>query len=350
MSKGILFEEFKLGELTLNNRVVMAPMTRSRAAEGDAPNELNALYYEQRASAGLIITEGTQPSAIGKGYCRTPGIHTEAQIDGWSQVCDAVHGAGGKLFMQLMHCGRVGSHLNKDPGTENVAPSAITSKAEIFTENGMAPMDAPRALELDEIPGLVDEYAQAARNAIAAGFDGVELHGASGYLPMQFMSTGTNQRDDAYGGSVSNRLRFSIEVLEAISAAIGIEKLGMRICPGNTFNDCHDDDPVETYSALLQEAQRLGLVYMHVIQAPSKQLDSWALAKQHFNGCLILNESLDFAKASQLVESGQADLVSFGRPFIGNPDLVEKFRSGDALAEFDLKTLYTPGAKGYTDY
>lgn len=350
MTRSELFQPIDLGGIELKNRVVMAPMTRSRAGEGDAPTALNAEYYGQRASAGLIISEGIQPSANGKGYCRTPGLHSEEQVAGWQLVTDAVHQRGGRIFAQIMHCGRVGAKLNKHPDAETVAPSAIRAEGEIFTEQGMQAMEEPRALELHEIPAVVEEYRVAARNADRAGFDGVELHGTSGYLPMQFMSTGSNHRTDAYGGSLENRLRFSIEALEAMIEELGAARVGMRICPGNPFNDCHDDDPVETYSALLAETNRLGLAYMHVIQSPRKDLDSWALAKEHFGGTLILNESLDFDSASELVASGQGDLVSFGRHFIGNPDLVEKFAAGSTLKGFDLKSLYSPGPVGYTDY
>lgn len=345
-----LFDSYQLGDLRLNNRIVMAPMTRSRAGDGDAPGPLNANYYAQRASAGLIVSEGTQPSADGKGYCRTPGIYTDKQVEGWRLVTDAVHTAGGKIVCQLMHCGRVGSALNKDADAETVAPSAIQAKGEIFTEQGMRPMDVPRALELSEIPTLIEQYATAANKAIDAGFDGVELHCTSGYLPMQFLSTGCNQRSDTYGGSAAKRIRFVVETLEAIQAAIGAARTGFRICPGNPFNDCHDEDPVETYTALLEAVTPLKLAYLHTIQSPKKGLDAWALAKQHFDGTLILNDNLDQASGTALIKNSQADLVSYGRHFIANPDLVRRFAEGAELANFDASTLYTPGPKGYTDY
>ncbi len=345
-----LFTEFSLGGIRLKNRMVMAPMTRSRAGVGDVPSDLTVEYYRQRAGAGLIISEGTQPSANGKGYCRTPGIHSAEQVAGWRKVCDAVHEEGGKIFVQLMHCGRVGSHVNKDDNAESVAPSAITANAEIYTEQGMKPMDPPRALSLKEIASIIEEYAQAAVNAMAAGFDGVELHATSGYLPMQFLSTGANQRVDQYGGNVKNRIRFTVEVLEAIVKKIGANKVGMRICPGNPFNDCLDDDPVETYTELLTAINPLGIAYLHVIQSPRKWLDSWELAKAHFSGVLMLNESLDQESGADLIDRGAADLVSYGRHFIANPDLVERYKTDSALANFDLATLYTPGREGYTDY
>jgi N-ethylmaleimide reductase len=346
-----VFDPMTLGALSLRNRIVMAPMTRSRAGAGDAPTALNVDYYRQRAAAGLIVAEGTQPSPHGKGYCRTPGIHSPEQIAGWRQVTDAVHTAGGAIALQIMHCGRVGSHHNKDADAETVAPSAIQAKGQVFTDAvGMADLDMPRALASAEIPGLIDEFKQAALNARAAGFDGVELHVASGYLPMQFLSTGTNHRTDGYGGSLNHRLRFVVETLEAMSAAVGPDRVGFRICPGNPFNDMHDDDPTETYTALIQAVDHLGLAYLHMIRSPIKTLDIFAIARRHFRGALIINENFDAAKGDQALADGIGDAVSYGRHFIGNPDLVERFRHQQPLAGFDLKSLYTPGPQGYTDY
>jgi N-ethylmaleimide reductase len=344
-----LFDPVELGALKLSNRIVMAPMTRSRAGAGDVPTPLMAEYYRQRASAGLIVTEGTQPSPAGKGYCRTPGLHTAEQVEGWRAVTDAVHAEGGRIAVQLMHCGRVGSRLNKQ--AETVAPSAIQARGRIFAEGaGQVEMDMPRALETHEIAGLIEDYAQSARLAVEAGFDGVELHCASGYLPMQFLSTGTNRRTDQYGGPVHNRIRFTLEVLDALSAAIGADRVGFRICPGNPFNDLQDDDPAGTYAALLDAASPLGLAYLHLIRLAVPQVDGLALAKAHWRGKLILNESIDLAEGQAMVEQGAADAVSFGRPFISNPDLVRRFRDGAPLASFDVKTLYSPGPAGYTDY
>lgn len=346
-----LFDPVQLGDIQLANRIVMAPMTRSRAGPGDAPTELNVEYYRQRASAGLIVSEGVQPSANGKGYCRTPGLHTEAQVAGWKAVTDAVHGEGGRIVAQIMHCGRVGSHLNKDPGAETVAPSAVRAKGQIYTDAaGMVDLDEPRALRLEEIPGVIGEYRHATQCALRAGFDGVELHCTSGYLPAQFLSTGTNQRTDAYGGSVQNRLRFVLEVLEAMTAVAGSGRVGMRICPGNPFNDLHDDNPHETFAALLDAVSPMRLAYLHVIRSPRRSLDSFALAREHFRGPLIVNDSFDRASADRVLEAGEAAAVSFGRSYIGNPDLVRRLREGLPLADFDLATLYTPGPKGYTDY
>lgn len=345
-----LFDPVQLGDIALANRVVMAPMTRSRAGEGDVPTQLHVDYYGQRANAGLIVTEGVQPSANGKGYCRTPGIYTAQQIAGWRAVTDAVHAQGSRIVLQLMHCGRVSNHLNKDAGSETVAPSAIRAKGQIFTEQGMQDHDVPRALATSEIAGVIDEYRQATANALRAGFDGVELHCTSGYLPAQFLSTGTNQRDDRYGGSVENRIRFVLETLAAIAGEAGAGRVGFRICPGNPFNDLHDDNPAETFAALLQAATPLQLAYLHLIYVPMPRLDSLALVQQNYRGAMIINESLTFDKAQAYVGEGVAEAASFGRYYVSNPDLVQRFRAGAELAPLDRDTLYTPGAEGYTDY
>lgn len=350
MSK-ILFEPTKLGAIEMKNRIVMAPMTRSRAGAGDVPTALHAEYYAQRASAGLIITEGTQPSPNGKGYARTPGIHSEAQIAGWSAVVDAVNEAGGNIVVQLMHCGRIASRYNKDESAETVAPSAIQARGQMYTDaKGMVDFAVPRALETDEIAGVIDEYRQATANAYRAGFAGVELHCTSGYLPAQFLSTGTNQRNDRYGGTVENRIRFVVETLEAMGSVDGTNRIGMRICPGNPFNDLSDENPEETFAVLLDAVNKLGLAYLHVIRMPKGSVDNIALAREHFDGPLILNDSYDLAEANEAIASGTAAAISFARHFIGNPDLVERFASGTELADFDPKTLYTPGPAGYTDY
>ena len=346
-----LFDPVRLGDIDLANRIVMAPMTRSRAGEGDAPTDLNVEYYRQRASAGLIVTEGTQPSANGKGYCRTPGIHTSHQIAGWRRVIDAVHDEGGRIVLQIMHCGRIASRLNKDPGSETVAPSAIRAKGQMFTDvGGMVDFDEPRALELVEMPALIDEFRQATENALIAGFDGVELHGASGYLPMQFLSTGTNKRADRYGGPVENRIRAVVEVLAAMCGVAGAGRVGLRICPGVVFNDIQDDDPAETYTALLRAIDPLKLAYLHVIRLKTPQVDGVEVAQANFTGPLILNDSISFEQGNRTVDSGEAAAVSFARYYLANPDLVRRFREGAELATFDRKTLYTPGPKGYTDY
>ncbi len=346
-----LFESAEFGNLKLRNRIVMAPMTRSRADADDAPSELVALHYRQRATAGLIITEGIYPSFDGKGYCRTPGLVTPAQVDGWRKVCDGVHEEGGTIVAQIMHCGRVCHPDNKAPDAETVAPSAITARGKMFTDtDGMQPFAPPRALESAEIPGIVEEYRRATRNALDAGFDGVELHGTSGYLPAQFLSTGTNQRDDAYGGSLENRIRFPVEVLEAMIAVAGAGRVGLRICPANPFNDLQDDDPEETFTALLGAVAGFGLAYLHVIRLHDAPLDNVAFARANFAGPLILNDSFKLDEAKQTVEAGIGDAISFARAYIGNPDLVARFERGAPLARFDPHKLYTPGAEGYTDY
>jgi N-ethylmaleimide reductase len=346
-----IFTPGHLGDIQIANRIVMSPLTRSRAGAGDAPTDLHVEYYRQRAGAGLIVTEGTQPSPAGKGYCRTPGIYSPAQVAGWRRVAEAVHGAGGRIVMQLMHCGRVAARVNKDDDSEVVAPSAIRANAKIFTDvSGLVDMDMPRALETREIPGVIEEYAAAARNARAAGLDGVELHCSSGYLPMQFLSSNTNQRTDRYGGSAQNRVRFVLETLEALGAAVGPGRVGLRVCPGFEYNDIHDENPAETYGLLMREASRLGLAYLHLVRRVFPKVDNHALARENWRGTLVLNNELTFETAKQAIESGDAEAASFGRAFIGNPDLVERFRRGVPLAGYDETRLYTPGPEGYTDY
>ncbi len=346
-----LFEPVTLGALRLRNSIVMSAMTRSRAGSGDVPLAIHADYYSQRAGAGLVVTEGVQPSPDGKGYCRTPGIYSDAQIAGWRDVADAVHARGGLIVMQLMHCGRVASRLNKDDGSDVVAPSAIRGDAKIFTDvDGLVDLEMPRALSTDEVVGVIGEYRQAALNARAAGMDGVELHASSGYLPMQFLSSNTNQRTDRYGGSVENRVRFVIEVLEAMGEAIGFDRVGLRVCPGFEYNDIHDENPGETYGVLLEESSKLGLAYLHLVRRSFPKIDNFAHAKQHWRGNLILNNDLTGETAAAALAAGEAQAVSFGRFFIANPDLVERLRQGVALAEHDPSLTYTPGPEGFTDY
>lgn len=348
-----LFTPTSLGAIELKNRIVMAPMTRNRAGAGDAPTEMNAEYYKQRASAGLIISEGTYPSANGKAYCRTPGIYTRAQIEGWRAVVDSVAEHGGSMVMQIMHGGRISSKYNKEEGAEAIAPSAIQAKGQIYTEShGMVDFDQPRALETREIAGVIEEYSQATANALEAGFAGVELHTTSGYLPIQFLSTGTNQRSDQYGGSVQNRIRFVVEILEAMSGVAGADRVGFRICPGNPFNDLSDDNPEETFRELLKAVAPMGLAYLHVIRLPAtvSQLDNIKLARAYFPGPLIVNDSYSTEEATEVIREGQAGAVSFARYFVANPDLVAKLRTGEELVQFNLKTLYTAGPKGYIDY
>ena len=306
-----LFDPVQLGELSLANRIVMAPMTRSRAGAGDVPTALHVEYYRQRASAGLIVAEGTQPSVHGKGYCRTPGIHDAEQIRAWRAVTDAVHETGGCIVLQLMHSGRIGHPLNKAAQAETVAPSAIRAAGKIYTDSGMQEHPVPRALTTEEIPGVVAEYRQAALNAIAAGFDGVELHCASGYLPAQFLSTGTNQRNDRYGGTLENRIRFVVETLAALCAAIGAGRVGMRICPANPFNDLSDADPAATFAALLQAATPMQLASLHLIYLPALPVDGLQLVQEHYRGALIINDSLNFESAQRYIAQGTAAAASF---------------------------------------
>lgn len=345
-----ILEPVKLGRLELASRVVMAPMTRSRADEkGDMPNELMREYYAQRASAGLIITEGTHPNAEGKGYCRTPGLYNDAQQAAWAEICGAVHQRGGKMVLQVMHCGRVAHADNKAPGARTLAPSAIAAKGKIYTEAGMQDFAEPEAMTEADIQRTIADYAEATRRAYAAGFDGVELHCTSGYLPAQFLSTGSNQRDDRYGGSLENRLRFVLEVLAAMAAVDGADRVGMRICPGNPFNDLSDDNHVETFAALLEAVSPMGLAYLHVIRMPSLQ-DNIALAKAHFSGPLIVNDSYSLEEAEAAVGDEQIAAVSFGRAFVSNPDLPRRFKDGLPLAKMNVSNLYTAGPDGYTDY
>jgi len=349
-----LFSPVRLGDVDLANRVIMAPMTRDRAGPDDEPTDLMVEYYRQRASAGLIVTEGTQPSPTGKGYWRTPGIHSPAQVAGWARVADAVHQAGGRIAMQLMHVGRASVRANKAPGAETVAPSAIASPDPIPGPDGVpVPTEMPRALHTGEIAAVIAEYVTAARNAREAGIDAVELHCASGYLPMQFLSSNSNQRDDAWGGTVARRIRFVVETLSAMAAAIGPGRVGLRICPGVTFNGMADADPEETYAALLRAIDGLGLAWCHLIHVPNPGFDALDLVRANWSGPIIENGGLTHDKAQALIASGQADAVSFGYAYIANPDLVERLRTGAPLAKADRTTFYTghgDDARGYTDY
>ncbi|EQB14223.1 12-oxophytodienoate reductase [Sphingobium quisquiliarum P25] len=349
-----IFSPVTLGDIALANRIVMAPMTRDRAGPGDVPTDTMVDYYRQRASAGLIVTEGTQPSPTGKGYWRTPGIHSADQVAGWRKVADAVHGAGGRIVMQLMHVGRAAVQANKDPGAETVAPSAIPCPDKIPGPDGVPVETAmPRALETDEIPAVIAEYAAAARNAIAAGMDGVELHCASGYLPMQFLSTNSNQRTDRYGGPVENRIRFVVETLQALAETVGPGRVGFRICPGVRFNGMDDADPHETYAALLRAVDGMGLAYCHLIHIPLEGQDALDLVNVNWSGAVIENAGLTLDKAKAVLAEGKAQAVSFGYLYIANPDLAERFRSGAPLAKAAREYFYTgmgDDRRGYTDY
>ena len=349
-----IFSSIRLGDLDLASRIVMAPMTRDRAGSSDEPTEIMVEYYRQRAGAGLIVTEGTQPSPAGKGYWRTPGIHAPEQVAAWRKVAEAVHGEGGRIVVQLMHCGRASVRENKAPDADTVAPSAIPCPLKIPGPDGV-PQDCatPRALATDEIPLVIAEFAAAAVNAREAGLDGVELHCASGYLPMQFLSSNSNERTDAYGGSVAGRIRFVVETLEALAAAIGAGRVGFRICPGIGLNGMADVNPAETYASLLQAVDGLGLAYVHLIHIPNEGFDALELVKANWSGAVIENNGLTLEKANAVLASGKADAVSFGYAFIANPDLVERFRAGAPLARANRATFYTGGGDdrvGYTDY
>lgn len=342
-----LFKPAQLGALNLANRIVMAPMTRDRAGPGDVPTDVMVRYYRQRASAGMIVTEGVQPSAAGKGYWRTPGIWSEEQTAGWRKVADAVHAEGGTVVMQLMHCGRVCVTANKQDDSEVIAPSAIPSADKVPGPDGV-PVSAamPRAIETAEIGAVVQEYATAARNARTAGIDGVELHCASGYLPNQFLNAASNRRTDEYGGVVENRIRFSIEVLQAMGDAIGADRVGFRISPGNPYNDVPDDDPKATFGPLLRAAEKLRLAYVHLVDVAG-MLD---FVRENWSGKIITNNNLKPDAAARLLNDGRADAVSFGRFFISNPDFAERVRAGAELARVDREHIYTGDERGYTDY
>jgi len=344
-----LFDQVTIGDIFCKNRIVMAPMTRSRADKDDSPSDITALYYGQRAGAGLIITEGVYPNIDGKGYVRTPGIVTDKQILGWKAVVDAVHSKGGKIVMQIMHCGRVASYHNKAKNARTLAPSAIRANGEIYSDvAGMVPIDMPEKMTIVEIKRTIKDYIKSAENAVIAGFDGVELHCTSGYLPAQFLSTGTNLRQDIYGGSLLNRLRFTTEVLEGLIKTIGAGRVGLRICPGNPFNDLSDCNPEETFRELIVYANKLKVGYLHVIRMKAG-VDNVKLASK-FHGDVILNDSYNLERGNRALNNKEADAISFGRAYIANPTLVEKFKNNIELSLPDFKTLYTPGPKGYTDY
>ena len=346
-----LFSPTKLGALELANRIVMAPMTRNRAEPDGTPTDLMAEHYGARAQAGLIVAEGAWPEVDGQAYCRQPGIATPAHIQGWRRVTDAVHQRGGRIVLQIMHSGRIGSRHIKPAGARTVAPSAVAARGEIWTDAaGMQPFDVPEALTIEEVKAAIAQHRQAALNAREAGFDGVELHGTSGYLSMQFLSSGTNQRQDAYGGNAAQRARFAMECLQAMAEAIGADRVGLRLNPGNTYNDTSDDDSGATHGELMKQAATLDLAYLHVMRAPLHSIDAFGLARAQFGAPLIINDGLGGDSAERELAQGAGEAVSFARHFIANPDLVRRLREGIPLANFDRKTLYTAGAAGYSDY
>jgi N-ethylmaleimide reductase len=361
MTTTTLFKPLQLGALELPNRIIMAPLTRSRASQpGDIPTEMNARYYAQRASAGLIISEATQISRQGQGYAFTPGIYTDAQVKGWKLVTDAVHAAGGRMAMQLWHVGRISHHLLQEGGQPPVAPSAIrseTGESFVVLPEGpkRVPCDMPRALETSEIPGIIADYARAAKNALSAGFDMLELHSANGYLLQQFLSTNTNQRTDQYGGSLENRARIVLEALDAIIAVAGADRVGVRISPHFNRHDIRDEQTEEIHLYLAREFDRRGVAYIHIAEpdwagGPSLSDDFRRQLRAAFPGRIIVCGNYTAESAAARIESGLADAVAFGRPFIANPDLVERFRVGAALNKPDPATFYGGGEHGYTDY
>jgi N-ethylmaleimide reductase len=351
-----LFSPFTLGPLSLPNRIVMSPMTRNRSI-GNVPGPIVATYYAQRAGAGLIVTEGTSPSPNGLGYARIPGIFSAEQVKGWKAVADAVHGKGGRIFLQMMHTGRVGHPLNLPAGAEMVGPSAVAAAGQMYTDaQGMQPHPAPRAMTEKDIRKAVDEFTRGASNAREAGLDGVELHSANGYLMEQFLNPGSNRRTDGYGGTIENRCRFVLEVAAAVVKAIGKDRVGTRLSPYGIFNDIAPFPEVEPqYELLANRLGALGLVYLHIVDhsamgAPKPLESTVAKMRAAFEGTIVLSGGYDRERADKDLAAGRGDLVAFGRPFIANPDLPDRLRKGAKLAAPDINTFYTPGEKGYTDY
>lgn len=351
-----LFQSFKIADLTLKNRIVMAPLTRCRAGHDDSPTEVNASYYAQRASAGLIISEATQISPQGKGYAHTPGIYTENQIAGWKKVTQSVHQSGGKIFCQLWHVGRI-SHPDLQPnGALPVAPSAIAAEGMALTETGLKPFVTPRALKTEELGQIVEQYRHAADCAKRAGFDGVELHAANGYLLDQFLRSATNLRQDAYGGSVENRMRLIVEIIDAILQVWPSHRIGIRISPVSTFNQMADENPQKTFEQLIQVLNTKYLAYLHCIEGTARderpRPDEFDFIKlrQTFNSVYIANNMYQLDSAKQAIDEKTADLICFGRAFIANPDLVHRFANGFPLEEAPKSCWYGGGAPGYTDW
>jgi len=362
-----LFSRYEIGPYTLKNRMVMAPLTRSRSKQpGNVPGRMNAFYYAQRASAGLIITEATQISQQGQGYAWTPGIYTEEQIEGWRLVAESVHDADGLIFMQLWHVGRISHPALQPKGALPVAPSAIapTGMAFITSAKGepeFVPFVVPRALAIDELPALVKQYVQAAKNALAAGLDGVEIHAANGYLLDQFLNSSTNVRTDVYGGSIENRARLLLEIVEAVTRVCGSDRVGVRISPLGTFNDMGDENPEALFAYVAEKLGEHDLAYLHVVDpsygghqttdgADPSGVALMAMIRKRFKGTLMVCGGYTLERAQDAIRNQQADLVAFGRPFIANPDLPERFRIGAALNEPDHVTFYGGGVQGYVDY
>lgn len=353
----MLFESFELGSTHLANRTVMAPMTRSRCAQNNAPDAMVAKYYGQRATAGLIVTEGTSPSPNGVGYARIPGLYNDEQVQGWRLVTGAVHKTGGKIFVQLMHTGRVSHQDNLPPGAHVVGPSFEVCPGEMWTDKGgMQPHTAPSVMTETDIAQAVAEYAAAAKLAIKAGFDGIELHAANGYLIEQFLNPNVNKRTDGYGGSVDTRNRFALEVAQACATAIGADKVGIRISPYGVFNATGNFDGMEEqFLTLTKKLSDLGLIYLHLVDhsamgAPPVPTEFKQKIRATFARTFIAVGGFDAQSAEKVLQAEEADLIAFGRPFISNPDLVSRMKSGVALSAPDTGTFYTSGEKGYTDY
>jgi N-ethylmaleimide reductase len=351
-----LFTPIKIGPMACPNRVVMAPMTRNRAAANNVPSGLAVRYYEQRASAGLILTEATQVTPRGVGYPNTPGIHSPEQVEGWRRVVNQVHRVGGRIFLQLWHVGRASHPLYQPNGDLPVSASAIPIKGQIYTPEGMKPHETPRALELAEIPGVIGEYRQGAENARTAGFDGVELHGANGYLVDQFLRDGTNKRTDDYGGPIENRARFLVEVTQALIDVWGADRVGVRLSPGGAFNDMSDSNPEATFSHAVSALDALEIAYVHFKESTADderhggKIIPAGLFRPLFQGAIIANGDYTRDRANALIANGEADMIAFGRAFLANPDLPRRLQMGLELNEPDPATFYGGAEKGYTDY
>lgn len=364
-----IFDPVALGDIQLANRVVMGAMTRARAAVDGSVRDWTTDYYAQRASAGLIVCEGVFPDPPGKGYFGTPGIDTEVQIASWQTVTEAVHARGGKIYMQLMHCGRVGHPLNKDDGADHFAPSAVASDFFIMTPEGMANQAEPRALETDEVDAVLDGFERAAEHAKVAGFDGIELHSASGYLPHQFLAAGSNLRDDKWGGTPEKRIRFALEAVERLAKVFGAGRTGIKIAPGITYNGISDETEDATYGHLLKQLSAMDVAYLsfqtdlsYQTLAQGKindtredgidlaQVYPYGFVREHYNGTVMASGNLTKELAQDALDRGLSDLFVFGRPYIANPDLVERMRADAPLAETDMTTVYSGGPEGYSDY
>lgn len=348
-----LFSPVKLGSISLKNRMVMAPLTRNRSNEIGVPQPMNVSYYEQRATAGLIVTEATPISAMAHGYPALPGIYSDAQVAGWKKVTDAVHAKGGKIVLQLWHVGRISHPTLLPDGALPVAPSAIKPAGQAFTYQGLVDFVEPRALDISELPALVADYVHATKCALAAGFDGVEIHAANGYLIDQFLRDGSNKRNDVYGGSLENRTRFLLEVTSAVVAVAGADKVGIRLSPVNPFNDMQDSNPQALFNYVADALNQFKLAYLHVVEGGmggETAAFDFAELRQHFKGAYMANLGYDKSRANAAIASGHTDVVAFGVPFIANPDLVERYKTNAPLNEADSASFYGGTEKGYTDY